>query len=355
MMKIDRRGLIAGLLAALMLLLSPAYAQTPRRVILSGGVPSWVKSGAAADLDFANGRYFGCTLSSCLSITRASQKTNLLPSSASGFAYTTFANNTLAITTGLGLLIEESRTNQLLNSAVPATQTTGSLGTATYTLWVNGSGSATMSAGTGTGCGTGVASQGTPVNFTITVAGTCTVTVSGSLNAFQLEAGAFGTSFIVTTGAAGTRNADNILAAGLLLSTLQGAQGTEYVAANLEGVTAGAGVPLIEGDNSNTFGMRSNNLSGANGGSFLRNVTNLCVASGGFSVGANQKMIGSWKQSNYALSLNGAAVVTSSNAAALNNAGAFRIGYDNVLSLNGYVREIAIWSAQLPNASLPGM
>src|SRR5581483_8312441 len=76
-------------------------------------------------------------------------------------------------------------------------------------------GSATMSSGTATGCGTSAASQGTPVNFTITVAGTCTVTVSGSLNAFQLELGAFGTSFIPTAGAIVTRPADIVTLSGL--------------------------------------------------------------------------------------------------------------------------------------------
>lgn len=226
-MRINR--LIAGILTLLFVSVSTiSFAQNGKRLITAEGIPSWVKPGATVDLDFANGRTFGCALAQCLSITRASQKTNLLPSSASGFAYTTFANNTLAITPGLGVLIEESRTNQLLNSTVPATQTTASLATGTYTLWVNGSGSATMSAGTGTGCGTGTASQGSSVSFTITIAGTCTVTVSGSLNAFQIELGAFGTSLIVTTGATATRAADNIAASGGLLSIISATEGSIF-------------------------------------------------------------------------------------------------------------------------------
>jgi hypothetical protein len=169
---------------------------------------------ASLDYDFLNGRYYqtGIQVSGSptnfATVSRASSGTNLLPTSASGATIVTFGSNAARVTSGLGLLVEEARTNLLLNSTVPATQTTGSLNTGAYTLWVNGSGSATMSAGSGTGCGTGAASQGSAVNFTITIAGTCTVAVAGSLNAFQLELGTFGTSMIVTAGVTVARAAD---------------------------------------------------------------------------------------------------------------------------------------------------
>jgi hypothetical protein len=190
--------------------------------------PTWVLSGASVDMDFADGNYYGGSPSTLLSITRASSATDLLPTSASNYAYHTFSNNQLVITTGSGLLILKAATNQLLNSASPATQTTGTLATGSWTLWVNGSGSATMSSGTATGCGTGTATNGSIVTFTITGAGTCTVTVSGSLNAFQLESGTFGTSFISTAGTTATRAADIITATGPLLTTLQGAAFSAY-------------------------------------------------------------------------------------------------------------------------------
>ena len=152
------------------------------------------------------------TVASMITITRTTTNaTNLLPTSASGASYSTFGAGVLPITSGLGILVEEARNNSLLNSTVPATQTTGSLANGTYTLWVNGSGSAVMSPGTATGCGVGTATNGSPVNFTTSgAAGTCIVTVVGSLNAFQLELGAYGTSLIVTAGATGTRNAANV-------------------------------------------------------------------------------------------------------------------------------------------------
>lgn len=221
------RGYRIGLAVALLCAgVSAARAQLAQQIptLYQTNVPGWVLGRgfgvpAALDYDFANNRYYEqgvslCTSSaSCVVVSRGSTGTNLLPTSPAGFAYATFAANTPRIMGGAGLLVEEARTNQLKNSAAPATQTTGSLGTGTYTLWVNGAGSATMSAGTGTGCGSGAATQGSPVNFTITGAGTCTVTVVGSLSAFQLEAGSFGTSFIVTAGATATRAADVVTTA----------------------------------------------------------------------------------------------------------------------------------------------
>src|ERR1700682_3605447 len=207
-----RRGFIAGLgargdsmfrkfIAAICLsamLACSAYALTGSRLLLlgGGGIPTWVKAGAASDMDFADGQYYGCSVLTCISVTRALSKTNLIPSSPSGFAYSTVGANMPMVTPTLGLLRENSRTNQLTNSTSPAPQTTGVLAATAQTLWVNGSGSATLSNGTATGCA-GTATNGTPVTFTPT-AGTCVVTIAGSLNAFQLESGTFGTSLIVT-------------------------------------------------------------------------------------------------------------------------------------------------------------
>lgn len=183
-----------------------------------GGIPSWVLPGAGLDFNFSNGLYFGGGPSS-LTVTRASTNaTDLLTTSASGYAYQTYGANLPRLSPNSGgLLVEEARTQLLAAPTVPATQTTASLGANTYTLWVNGSGSATSSAGTATITGAGVATNGTPNIFTVTVAGTVVVTVAGSLNAFQLEAGTWGTSFI-TTQAARNQDTINILFAPTSLS-----------------------------------------------------------------------------------------------------------------------------------------
>lgn len=176
------------------------------------GCPSFVSPasglisfGFTIDFDFANGVYFGGDLTS-LTFTRATVATDLFPSSASGASFNTYSSGQMRIIPGVGLIIERQTTNLLLNSGTPATQTTASLATGTYTLWVNGSGNATVSAGTATINAGGTASQGSEYTFSVTVAGTVVVTVAGSLNQFQLELNQHGTSYVPTTGVTVTRN-----------------------------------------------------------------------------------------------------------------------------------------------------
>lgn len=180
------------------------------------------------DVNFATATYCGDTLANTLNplsrTTTGGSATDLLPTAASGAAYNTFANNTFRITPGVGLLIETTRINYLWNALTPATQTTGSnLANGAHTLWVNGSGSAALSNGTGTGCA-GTATNGTPATFTTSgAAGTCTITVTGSLNAFQLEDGSVGSSLCASSGNANcVRGAETpkINPAGVLYSYL---------------------------------------------------------------------------------------------------------------------------------------
>jgi hypothetical protein len=114
-----------------------------------------------------------------------------------------------------GLLMEPLRTNNLLNSGAPATQTTASLTTGTYCLWVEGTGSAAVTAGTATLTGNGTASAGTPNVFQVTGAGTVTVTITGTLTKFQLENGAEPSSYIATAGAAVSRDVDTLAYTGV--------------------------------------------------------------------------------------------------------------------------------------------
>ncbi len=127
--------------------------------------------------------------------------------------WVTALNNTLRVAynpvtkLARGFLCEESRTNYLLNSQTPATQTVA-LAVGSYMLWLEGSGSCTCTAGTAVGTGFGTATAASPVTLTITTAGSVTFTVSGSITRFQCENGLFPTSFISTTSSAATRAAD---------------------------------------------------------------------------------------------------------------------------------------------------
>ncbi len=207
------------------------------RTVITGAtsfVPFNVGGTAATlDMDFRAGGYVGAQPTD-LTVTRTGISTSGLSTDATGSSYTAFAPNTARIVSGSGIRIEESRTQYLGVTDTPATQTTASLGTGTYTLWVVGSGTATSSAGTATITGGGAATAGTPNTFTVTVAGTVTVTVSGSLTRFQLENGASATSYIPNTGAAGSsvaRQVDAVSITGGAFSAFYtgGSSGTLYV------------------------------------------------------------------------------------------------------------------------------
>ena len=107
------------------------------------------------------------------------------------------------------LSIPTEQTQYLLNSNVPATQTTGSLANGDYVLWQNGAGSSDLTAGTATISTTGSATDGSPLTFSVTSPGTVTVTITGLPDENQLENGDFPTVFILSGGSTVVRDADS--------------------------------------------------------------------------------------------------------------------------------------------------
>jgi len=157
------------------------------------------------NLDFTNGSVFDPRIT----FTRATSATyvssagvlELVSSNSPRFDYDPV---TLA---PKGLLIEEQRTNLLLNSDTLPTQSVTTTAVAT-TLSFYGTGSVTLS-GTATGTLVGIGAYPSRVRLTFTAtAGTLTLTVTGSVRFANLEAGAFPTSYIPTTTAQVTRAAD---------------------------------------------------------------------------------------------------------------------------------------------------
>jgi hypothetical protein len=106
----------------------------------------------------------------------------------------------------LGLLIEESSTNNVLNMLAPSTQSV-TVTAQPYTLSFYGTGSITLSgAATGSLSGTGVADL---VSLTYTPsAGSLTLTISGDVRMVNNEPGLIPTSRIITTVSPVTRAAD---------------------------------------------------------------------------------------------------------------------------------------------------
>ena len=157
------------------------------------------------NLDFAKTK----ALDPRITFTRASTATfvgadGLIQTAASGAPR--FDHNP-ATGESLGLLVEEARTNLLLNSATLSTQSATVTATST-TLSFYGTGTVTLTGVSTAGplVGTG-ASNRVSLTFTPT-AGSLTLTVSGSVTNAQLEAGSFPTSYIPTTTATVTRAAD---------------------------------------------------------------------------------------------------------------------------------------------------
>lgn len=117
-----------------------------------------------------------------------------------------------------GVLLEGSSTNLLLNSLSLSTQSVN-LTNQVYTLSFYGTGTLTLSGGHNHSLiGTGLNNRSV-YTFTPT-AGITTLTVTGTINYAQLEAGSISTSYITTTGAPATRAADVCTGTGLIYTNI---------------------------------------------------------------------------------------------------------------------------------------
>jgi len=264
-------------------------------------------------------------------------------------------------TTGesLGLLVEEQRTNLLLNTATLSTQSVTVTAVA-HTLSFYGSGTVTLSGAStaGPAVGSGAFPARTTLTFTPS-AGTLTLTVTGSVTSAQLEAGAFATSYIPTTAAAATRSADVASITGTNFSSwYRQDEGTVF--ADYTGVIAGVnrGVWTLTADSSNA----NNIIDFFNGGvsPVLRvsssGVTQAYIFTGTATTATFNKVASAFAQNNFARSLNGLAAdldtsgTMPATAPILLNIGT--INAYGVASLSGTIRRLTFWPQRLPNSTL---
>ena len=147
----------------------------------------------------------------------------------------------------LGLLVEEQRTNLLLNSLLDGTNlSTQSVTVAAtqYTLSFYGTGQIVLSgSATATVVGTGAFPTQKTYTFTPS-AGSLTLTVTGTVQFAQLEAGAFATSYIPTGAASATRAADVVTCTGAAFSQWFNATEGTFVA-EYQPLAAGVGCDLF--------------------------------------------------------------------------------------------------------------
>lgn len=128
-----------------------------------------------------------------------------------------------------GVLVEDGISNFFLNSGTPASHTSPSLGTGTYTLSLEGAGSIEVAANTATGTGFDTATDGTPVTFTITGGGTVDFTVTGSPTRAQCTDTSYVSSYIPTAGASVARTADQLSMPVSAIPGYRQHQGTFYI------------------------------------------------------------------------------------------------------------------------------
>ena len=260
-----------------------------------------------------------------------------------------------------GLLIEETRTNLLLNSLLDGTSLSTQIVVTTavaHTLSFYGSGQIVLTGtSSATVTGTGAYPNRRTLTFTPTV-GALTLTVTGTVQYAQLEVGAFVTSFIPTAGTAVARNADSAVMTGTNFSSwynaTEGALKLDFISSNK--ITSLRTAAFSDGTTANLMEMAI--VSGAGLGPYLFVTDNSVIqvsANGGVTFTANTNY--SWAM---AYKLNSFAWSRLANTIVADNVGTvpvvnrFVIGADAVGSaiLCGHIKKIQYWPQRLINAEV---
>lgn len=305
------------------------------------------------------------TLDSRITFTRASSATyfnssGVLTSAANNAPRFDYDPVTLA---ARGLLIEEQRTNILLNSLIDKTNlSTQSVATSAvaYTLSFYGTGTVTLSGtSTATLTGTGAFPTRSTLTFTPT-AGTLTLTVTGTVQCAQLEAGNFATSFIPTAAEQATRAADSATMTGTNFSSWYNASEGTLFAEVLNGVMADASQTSIHVDDTTTSNRvmllrnpsRIGTLTVTSGGVTQADISNGSASSDG----ATLRLAGAYKANDFAASTNGATPGTDTSGTVPTVTQMIMGGRPAGANiLNGWLRRIAYYPRRLSNAELQGI
>ncbi len=254
-----------------------------------------------------------------------------------------------------GLLIEEPRTNVLLNSLINGTNLATQSVTVTAaarTLSFYGTGQIALSgAHSATVTGTGAYPTRTTLTFTPS-AGTLTLTVTGTVQFAQLELGSFATSFIPTTTTALTRNADQAVMTGTNFSSWYNATaGTVVVNATATGTAAYTFTMCGAGNSGNDalYNYVSTNYTTQSftGGVLQANVNNGVVG------GSAAKISVAYASNNFGTAANGGSTTTDASytQATMDK---MRIGASANNTITGivYVRTLSYYPQRLTNAEL---
>jgi len=294
---------------------------------------------------------FPGTLDPRITFTRASSATY---TDASGVIQTAATNAPRWDYAGgvlLGLLIEEQRTNILLNNAALSTQSVAVTAQA-YTLSFYGTGTVTKS-GTATGAlvGTG-ATQRVSQTFTPT-AGTLTLTVTGSVLNAQIEVGSFVTSVIPTTSVSVTRAAD-VATMPTNVSWYSGIAGTVMAEAlmPINGNNGYRGLFALDGGVFNVW-IRVYTTGGTS--NLDGDVNGVSIGFGGITAGTTFRAAANYSATGTRTALNGS-VGTQSTATVSTPATYTTLHFGQTDSgnnpMNGYIRRVTYWNRALSDAEM---
>jgi hypothetical protein len=262
----------------------------------------------------------------------------------------------------LGLLIEEQRTNLILNSATLSTQNVTVTAVA-HTLSFYGTGTVTLS-GTST-AGPLVGTGAYPVRSTLTftpTAGTLTLTVSGNVQFAQLEVGTFSTSYIPTVASQVTRSADNASMTGVNFSSWYNqSQGTLYANVLLQSAPSLGNAIAAISDNTNNNRLQLG-ASAASGGNLNFLVSNSGVIQANPLVGSissvgPHKLAGAFAANNFQVSANGLLGTQDSSGTVPTTVNAFQIGAAGNPNGKGnlWIYRLAYYPRRLANSELQAL
>ena len=250
-----------------------------------------------------------------------------------------------------GYLQEGSRINLLLNSGALSTQSV-TVAAVPYALTFYGTGTVTLS-GTSTAgplVGTG-ANQRVTLLFTPT-AGSLTLTVTGSVQFAQLEAGAFASTYIPTYASAVTRDVDVLLYP--VAGNIPLDMGTFYAEVTKSvDTTAVAGIVLGTGA---AGGQYLFGTGGTATSAYGYDGTNsaLCI---GFGTGAVRKVATRWGNSALRLFADGVGGTATAFDGSFNWGANFAIGCqaNGGSPLFGTIRDVRFYAAPLPDATIAAL
>ena len=324
--------------------------------------PLWTRARAVPSLDlrFADNKSLvdATTGQNLVTFTRASSGTFVGSDGLIKSATTNEARFDHNPTTGesLGLLVEEARTNVLLNSATLSTQSV-TVAAAANTLSFYGTGTVTLTGVSTAGplVGTG-ANNRVSLTFTPTV-GVLILTVSGSVTNAQLEAGAFPTSYIPTAAATVTRAADVASITGSNFSSWYNqTEGTVFADAT-KNSSGTSGFPRIaqisDSTNNNAITIIwAESISRLYGAINTGGVTQADVGNNSVAQAAPHKTALAVKINDFAISNDGLNAVTDASGS-MPLVDRLFIGKDvGASSLGGTIKRLTYWPTRLGNTTL---